>query len=58
MTEKSTSPSPSYWLYDCALTVDELEERTGLDFYPALPDDVEEDTESRFTLSTWGIRKH
>ena len=47
-----------YWLYDCALTVDELEARTGIDFYPALPDDIEEDTESRYSLSTWGIRKH
>ena len=46
-----------YWLYDCALTVDELEKLTGLDFYPALPDDIEEDTESRYDLSVWGIRK-
>ena len=46
-----------YWLYDCALTVDELEKLTGLNFYPALPDDVEEDTESRYDLSVWGIRK-
>jgi DNA/RNA endonuclease G, NUC1 len=46
-----------YWLSDCALTVDELENLTGLDFYPALPDDVEDDAESRYDLSVWGIRK-
>ena len=47
-----------YWLYDCALTIDELEERTGIDFYPALPDDIEDDTESRYDFSVWGIRRH
>ena len=46
-----------YWLYDCALTVDELEQRIGVDFYPALPDDIEDDTESRYDLSVWNIRK-
>ena len=46
-----------YWLQDCALTIDELEERTGIDFYPALPDDIEDDTESRYDFSVWGIRK-
>jgi len=45
-----------YWLQDCALTVDALEQRTGLDFYPALPDDLEEDAESRYDFSVWGIR--
>ena len=46
-----------YWLQDCALTVDELEQKTGIDFYPALPDDIEDDTEARYDLSVWGIRK-
>ena len=46
-----------YWLQDCALTVDELEKRTGIDFYPALPDDLEEAAESCFDFSVWGIRK-
>lgn len=45
-----------YWLQDCALTIDELEERTGIDFYPALPDDIEDDAESRYDFSVWGIR--
>ena len=45
-----------YWLQDCALTIDELEARTGIDFYPALPDDIEEDAESLYDFSVWGIR--
>ena len=46
-----------YWLQDCALTIDELEQKTGIDFYPALPDDIEDDTESRYDFSVWGIRE-
>ena len=30
-----------------AVTVDDLEERTGIDFFPALPDDIEDRIESR-----------
>lgn len=36
-------------------TVDEVERITGLDFFPALPDDVEERVESRTELSDWGL---
>lgn len=45
-----------YWLSECALSVDELEKRTGLDFYPALPDDIEDATESGYDLSVWNIK--
>ncbi|MDO4933705.1 MAG: DNA/RNA non-specific endonuclease [Prevotella sp.] len=37
-------------------TVDEVERITGLDFFPALPDDVEERVESRTELSDWGLK--
>ena len=47
-----------YWLYDCALSIDELEARTGIDFYPALPDDIEDNAESGYDFSVWGIRRH
>ncbi len=36
-------------------TIDEVERITGLDFFPALPDDVEERVESRIDLSDWGL---
>lgn len=36
-----------------ALTVDEVESRTGLDFFPALPDDIESKIESTYSLPLW-----
>lgn len=39
-----------------ALSVDEVESRTGLDFFPALPDDQESRTESTYSLSVWGLK--
>ena len=38
-----------------AITIDELERRTGIDFFCNLPDDVEEQVESTLTLSAWGL---
>ena len=46
-----------YWLDDCAMTVNGLEEITGLDFFPLLPDDVEDKIEDDFTLPFWNIRE-
>ena len=34
-------------------TIDEIEKMTGLDFFPQLPDDIEERMESRYDLSQW-----
>lgn len=41
-----------------AVTVDEVEEFTGIDFFPALPDDVEELLESNLDKSKWSFRKY
>lgn len=38
--------------------VDEVEEITGLDFFPALPDDVEELLESNVDISRWSFRQY
>lgn len=38
-------------------TVDEVEELTGLDFYPALPDEVEEIVESTVDIQAWSFRQ-
>ena len=46
-----------YWLDDCAMTVNDLEAVTGLDFFPLLPDDVENTVESQLRLSFWNIRE-
>ena len=39
-----------------AVTVDEVEERTGLDFFPLLPDNTEEKLESSLDTSLWALR--
>lgn len=44
-----------YWLNDCAISVNELEDITGIDFFPALDDAVEDSTEAQLRLSDWGI---
>lgn len=45
-----------YYLDKCSMSINELERRTGLDFFPALPDDIEEGVESQYKPSDWGIR--
>jgi len=46
-----------YWLDDCAMTVNGLEEITGLDFFPQLPDSIEDQVEADYTLSFWNIKE-
>ena len=41
----------SIWNY--AVTIDEVEKRTGLDFFPLLDDETEATTESSLNLSLW-----
>lgn len=40
-------------ILDYAVTVDEAEQRTGLDFYSALPDETEDLIESTFSAAYW-----
>ena len=42
---------------DYAITIDELESRTGIDFFCNLPDDIEKTVEAELDLSYWGISK-
>ena len=39
-----------------AMSVNDVEEITGLDFYPRLPDDQEEIIEGSYDLSKWSLR--
>lgn len=50
--EKSDKKLQSY-----AMSVDEVEEITGLDFFPALPDDHEERLEGHYDVSLWSFNK-
>lgn len=45
-------------LSDYVLTVNEVEEITGLDFFPALPDEVEEIIEGNVDLSLWSLKPY
>ena len=42
-------------LANYALSIDELERKTGIDFFCNLPDDIEEARESRCDLTAWGL---
>lgn len=44
-----------YWLDECAVSIDELESMTGIDFFPSLEDDVENDVESGYREADWGL---
>lgn len=48
--------SRRYYLEKCSMSVNALERLTGLDFFPNLPDDIEEAVESKIVLSDFGIR--
>lgn len=40
------------------ISIDSLENRTGIDFFPALPDDLEEKLESSVSLSGWKFHEN
>lgn len=40
---------------ECAVSIDQLEELTGIDFFHNLPDVIEEKVESELHLSDWGF---
>ena len=43
-------------LNDYAMSIDELEQKTGIDFFCNLPDNEEKKVESSYSLNIWGIR--
>ena len=45
-----------YYLDKCSMSVNDLEKRTGIDFFAALPDDVEESVEAQYRPADWSIR--
>ena len=44
-----------YFLEKCAYSIDELERRTGMDFFPLLPDELENAAEASYDLAFWDI---
>lgn len=47
--------NPSATIKSCIITIDELEEKTGIDFFCNLPDAIENEVEARTVLSDWGL---
>lgn len=39
------------------MSINDLEAITGIDFFPALPDDIEDLVESDYDLSVWSIKQ-
>ncbi len=50
--EKSNKP-----LHNFVVSIDEIEKRTGIDFFPNLPDDIENRLESSSDYKKWSFRK-
>lgn len=42
-------------LYEFVVSVDEIEKMTGIDFFPALPDSIENDLEKRSDYKAWSF---
>ena len=38
------------------LSIDEAEQQTGIDFFPALPDEIENAVEADYNFSDWTIK--
>ena len=53
-THKLEADSPkSTKLVDYALSIDELEEKTGIDFFPSLNDNLENALEATYSTEAW-----
>ena len=44
-------------MQDYAMSIDDLEEITGYDFFPALPDDIENKVEAKYSFTEWNRSK-
>ena len=40
--------------YDYVVSIDEVERQTGIDFFPKIPDSIEDKLEATFNLNDWG----
>ncbi|WP_217932068.1 DNA/RNA non-specific endonuclease [Bacteroides caecimuris] len=53
MEHKDSKPSTPIKLSDYALSIDELEEKTGIDFFPSLNDNLENALEATYSIKSW-----
>jgi endonuclease G len=52
-----TNRSGHKLLATCAMSVEELQTVTGIDFFPSLPDSIEKTVESQVDFTKWNIKK-
>jgi len=43
-------------IYEYVVTIEEIEKLTGIDFFPQLPDSIENKIESTIDMRAWGVR--
>ncbi|CAL2101258.1 Endonuclease [Tenacibaculum sp. 190130A14a] len=43
-------------LYEFVVSIDELEQKTGIDFFPSLPDNIENQLEANTSYKNWSFR--
>lgn len=53
--EHVNATAPNAKLADYAITIDELERKTGIDFFCNLPDETENHVESTLSLKSWAL---
>ena len=53
MEHTDSKPSKTIKLVDYALSIDELEEKTGIDFFPNLNDNLENALEATYSTKAW-----
>ena len=54
-TEQINSTCRNTTLSSCMISIDELEQRTGIDFFCNLPDDIENTVEATVETSFWNV---
>ena len=54
-TEQKNTSNSGTTLPQCMISIDELERRTGIDFFCNLPDDIEEEVEATVDTTFWRI---
>jgi len=53
MEHTDNKPAKTIKLVDYALSIDELEEKTGIDFFPSLNDNLENALEATYSTKAW-----
>ena len=46
-----------YPLISFATTIDDIEKETGIDFFPKLPDNIENKLESEVDIASWALTR-